>query len=114
VAYLSSESRYRQSSTYLSDSGRLVLLERQPWRFEDREDNLFHVSSVADAWWTIAEQYYGHISDRACGLWWVVFDYQTPALVDPTLKIRPNTLIVLPSPGVVVGEVQGAQALLYQ
>jgi len=114
VPYLSSESRLRSTSTYLDASGRLTLLERQPFRYEDREENIFHVSAVTDAWWTIAEQYYGHISDRACGLWWVVFDYQTPAIVDPTLRIRPNSLIVLPSPAVVVGEILGAAPLLFQ
>ena len=108
------ESRHRHTTAYLHTDGRLTLLERLPFRYRDRDDNIWHVSAVTDSWWTLAERYYNHISDRAAGLWWVAFDYQTPALVDPTLRIRPNTMIVLPAASVVLGEILGASPTLYQ
>jgi hypothetical protein len=105
MGLITTESRYANLDTLTDASGNLVLEDRVPRRFEARDDNLFHVSADGDTWDSLADRYYSHISERACGLFWVVMDYQDPPVVDPTLTIRPNTVIAIPSPQMVVTEI---------
>jgi hypothetical protein len=114
MGYITSESRYSFSEQHEDTSGKIVLSARNPYRFEERSDNIFHLAGSGDTWYTLAERYYGHISDRAGGLWWVICDYQVPPVVDPTLAIRPGIEIVLPPPVVVASEILAAQKDLFQ
>lgn len=106
-------SRYFNLDTRLDTADRLVLLKRTPFRFEDREDNIHHEAGTGERWWHIAERYYTKVAARACGLWWVVADYQPTPIVDPTLKIRPGTIIICPAPVVVQSEILGIDPEVY-
>ena len=92
------ESRYQHTETWSDSDGRLLTTDRNPVRFRERDDNIIHVAAEGDSWFSLAQLYYDDISDRACGLFWVIMDYQPTPVIDPTLAIRPRTQVVVPSP----------------
>lgn len=105
MANLVSQSRYQLADQIPDPSGRLLLQEREPFRFRRRDDNIFVEVGEGMTLQDVAEALYWYISDRACGLWWVLVDYQDPPIVDPTLLLRPGSVIVAPSNLVVVTEI---------
>lgn len=98
-------SRYKFAGVLQDSNGRLFLAEREPFRFQPRPDNISHVVIDGQRWWHLAQLYYGDISDNAGPLYWIICDYQVPPVIDPTLKIAGNTLVVVPSPDVVLSEI---------
>ncbi len=94
---VSLESWYTKSDQITDPSGRLMLSEHEPFRFRERVDNLFIIVGEGATWADLAEKYYDHISDRACGLYRALLDYQVPPVVDPTLSIRPGAVVIIPS-----------------
>lgn len=107
-------SRYQFADALTDSAGRLFLAEREPFRFEDRADNISHVVQEGQRWWHIAQLFYGDISDNAGPLYWIICDYQVPPVLDPTLKIPGNTPIVLPSPNVVLTEILSFKVEVFQ
>jgi nucleoid-associated protein YgaU len=101
----SNESRYSVAAQFTAADGRLVMADRTPFRFSDREDNIIHQVTIGDTWWGLAERYYNDISERACGLWWVICDYQPQPIVDPTRTVTPGSELVIPSPVTVQNEI---------
>jgi hypothetical protein len=102
---LSIESRYYAVDTYVAWTGDILLGEYEPFRYVERVDNIVHEAVVGDSWFNLAQRYYWMISNRACGLYWVVCDFQPTPVVDPTLAIAPGTTIYLPSPATVRSEI---------
>jgi hypothetical protein len=88
---------YFFSDQITDPSGRLMLTEHEPFRYRERRDNLFITVGEGASWDGIAEAYYGHISDRACGLYRALLDYQVPPIVDPTIPPRPGSVVIVPS-----------------
>lgn len=89
-------SRYAYCLQMEDDDGIKHLDEREPFRYRDEPDNRFYRSKEGDTWWGLAHVFFDGI-ERECGLWWVLCDYQPNPVIDPTLVIEPNTLIVVPS-----------------
>ena len=114
MALITTESRYVNQEAITDPDGFLVLPEREPFRFRAADDNVYHRVGEGELLQDIAEKYYEHISDRACGLYWVLMDYQDPPIVDPTLALRPNSVIIVPGPLVVLSEILGAERTVYQ
>lgn len=110
MAYVTRESRYVNIDPITDPDGLLVTPERVPFRFEDRDDNWTYTVKQGDTWRDIAEEKYSAaFPDRACGLFWVLLDYQVPPVVDPTIEPRPNSVVVGPSAVVVDNEILGAR-----
>lgn len=107
-------SRYKFSDTAIDSEGRLFLLDREPFRFRERPDNISHVSQEGQRWWHIAQRYYAEISDNAGPLYWIICDYQVPPVLDPTLTIPGNTLVIVPSPELVLSEILNFKLEVYQ
>ena len=97
------ESWYARSDQITDPSGRLLLAEHVPFRFRERDDNLFLIVGEGATWAELAEAHYEHISTRACGLYRALLDYQVPPVVDPTLSIRPGSIVIIPSASAVTG-----------
>jgi len=108
------ESRYAVTTLETLEDGTVELGEREPYHFRQRDDNLIHVAGHGDTWDALAEIYYSSISDRACGLWWVIAEYQPTPIVDPTIPIAPGRSVVIPAPIVVVTEILRSDRKLYQ
>lgn len=91
------ESWYARSDQISDPSGRLLLTEHEPFRFRERDDNLFITVGEGATWADLGEAYFEHISGRACGLYRALLDYQVPPVVDPTISIRPGSVVIIPS-----------------
>jgi len=100
-------------ATIANADGTTLLDEYTPFRYRDREDNISHLCGEGDTWPNLAERYYSHISERACGLWWIAVDFQPDPVVDPTLRIAPGRVVYLPSAMTVMTEILGAMQETY-
>ena len=86
--------------------GHLILTKAEPFRFVDLIDNEFHEVGRGDSLQTLAARKYRRIDpDRACGLWWIIADFQQPPIHDPTIQLSEGSTIVLPSVRTVIENV---------
>lgn len=83
---------------------KLWLSPRIPFPYKDRTDNRTVIARRGDTLFTLAGRYFQPLS-RACGLWWVIGDYQPQPIHDPTLQLAPGRAIVVPSLRTVLEEV---------
>ena len=93
-------SRFAHSISRHDDNGNFYLGGRAPFRQQNYPDNRYHIAKEGDTWFTLAGFYF-RAFPRACGLFWVLCDYQNPPVLDPTLKIEPGITLVIPSERVV-------------
>lgn len=101
-----SGSRYTFCQGVRDDAGRLLLTDREPYRFHAHADNRFHLVVQGDTLWDLAGRYFEPLP-RACGLWWVIADYQADPIVDPTVRLEPGRRLVIPSVRVVTDVILG-------
>ncbi|MCK4783160.1 MAG: hypothetical protein KAV87_05365 [Desulfobacteraceae bacterium] len=88
--------RYRYCVQTENEDGILRLDERESFRYKNEPDNRNHRSRSGDFWWGLAHMYFQGIP-RPCGLWWLLCEFQPVPVIDPTIVIPENTLIVVPS-----------------
>ena len=93
-------SRFTFSAAVLDGNERLFLTEREPFRFQSLPDNRQHVVKQGETLFTLAGRYFAPLP-RACGLWWVVADFQPAPIHDPTLELENGQLLFIPSVRVV-------------
>lgn len=89
-------SRYLISTASRDDAGRMVLSDREPYRFANFPDNRTHTVVAGDTLFHVAGRYFAPLS-RACGFWWVIADFQPDPIVDPTLELDVGRVLVIPS-----------------
>lgn len=93
----------RENSRYLFTwgikdpvTGKIGLSEREPFLYRDLYDNRHHSVVQGDTLFNIAERAFPSFS-RACGLYWVIADFQPTPITDATLELAEGTLLVIPS-----------------
>lgn len=89
-------SRHTFSTAYTDALGCLVLTDPVPFRYKSYSDNRFHTVTSGETLFTIAGKVFKGF-DRPNGLWWIIADFQPEPIHDPTLKIIPGTVLVIPS-----------------
>ena len=89
-------SRYLITTASRDDAGRLVLSDREPFRFQELPDTRTHVVALGDTLFQLAGRYYQKLP-RGCGLWWVIADFQPDPIVDPTLELELGRVLFVPS-----------------
>ena len=72
------------------------LTDRVPFRYRPLADTIVVTARDGQTLDHIAGQLYRAL-DRACGLWWVLADFQPEPIHDPTLVLAPGRLIHCPS-----------------
>lgn len=77
-------------------NGNLYLTERTPFAYRDLPDNIRCTVREGDTLWTVAARHFAGLR-RAAMLWWVIADFQSPPIVDPTLALVVGSTLVLPS-----------------
>jgi hypothetical protein len=97
-------SRYAFSAAVLDDAGRLLLTEREPFRFCSFPDNRQHVVQQGDTLFSLAGRYFAPLP-RPSGLWWVIADFQPEPIHDPTLALDLGRVVFIPSVRVITEEV---------
>lgn len=105
-------SRYRYCTEYQDDDGNYYLDEREPFRYQDVSDNRFHTVIDGDTWWGLAHLYFSGYT-RQCGLWWLLCEYQPTPVIDPTLRLEPGDVIVIPPMRMVRMEVFSSERRKY-
>lgn len=99
-------SRHRYTRGVRDREARLFLTARNPFRFVEREDTVEHTVAAGDTLFTLAGRYYNVIDpERACGLWWVIADFQPEPIHDPTCMLEEGRVLYIPSPIRVTNEV---------
>lgn len=89
-------SRYRYCTVYEDSEGCQFLDEREPFRYSDEPDNVYHTVREGDTWWGLAHRYFDGIP-RACGLWWLLCEFQPEPIIDPTIILATGSIVVVPS-----------------
>lgn len=99
-------SRHSFTTTYTDDVGARVLTRPEPFRFVQLGDNRQHVAARGDTLFTLAGQFFRVIDpDRACGLFWIIADFQPDPIHDPTLKLLEGRVLVIPSVRTVIEKI---------
>ena len=89
-------SRYRYCLVYTDDQGRRYLDEREPFRFREQADNSFYTVKDGDTLWGVAHIQFRGLT-RPAGLYWLLAEFQPDPIVDPTIKLQADTVLVIPS-----------------
>lgn len=97
-------SRFSFSAGVLDDAGRLLLTEREPFRFRSLPDNRQHIVQQGDTLFSLAGRYFAPLP-RPSGLWWVIADFQPEPIHDPTLALDLGRVLFIPSVRVITEEV---------
>lgn len=92
-------SRHSYTSGIADAAGRVRLSDRVPFRFVDLPDNRIHVVRDGETLWTIAARLFVGVAapTSPASLWWVIADFQPDPIFDPTLRLTPGALLVVPS-----------------
>lgn len=94
-------------STIVKDaSDRLKLSLRARLEYDQEDDDIVHEVAPGDTLWTLASQYFNGMP-YANTLWWAIADYQPEPILDPTVRLEPGTLVVIPSPTLVQDALSG-------
>lgn len=101
-------SRFTFTSALQDDAGRLVLAEREPFRFRALPDNRQHVVGDGETVFSIAGRFFDPLP-RPAGLWWVIADFQPDPIHDPTLALEPGRVLLIPSVRTVLEEIFSEQ-----
>lgn len=89
-------SRYSFAYATQDAEGDLVLYGDEPYRFREFADNREHVVRQGDTLYTLAGRYFAPLP-RACGLWWVIADFQPDPIHDPTVELDVGRVLIIPS-----------------
>jgi hypothetical protein len=98
-------SRYQFCGAFADPvTGKLVLTDREPFRFAPFPDNRQHLVSSSDSLTRLAARYFAPIPDAAL-LWWIIADFQPDPIFDPTLVLEVGRVLTIPSLQTVLTEV---------
>ncbi len=89
-------SRYGLCFGERDEKGRLYLTDRVPFRFQVLPDTRVHVVAEGETLFDLAGRYFEPLP-RACGLWWVIADFQPDPIHDPTLALEVGRKVHVPS-----------------
>ena len=80
---------------------RVILADREKFRFVDWNDNIVHVVTQGDTLHRLAAKYWGALSDppnfSPANLWWIIADFQPQPIHDPTIVLTPGCQLIIPS-----------------
>ncbi len=89
-------SRFTFSAAVLDADERLLLTDREPFRFRALPDNRQHIVREGDTLFSLAGRYFAPLP-RPAGLWWVIADFQPDPIHDPTLALDIGRALLVPS-----------------
>jgi hypothetical protein len=85
-------------------TGKLVLSDREPYRFAAFADNRMHNVVEGDSLPRLAARYFAPMAGAA-QLWWIIADFQPEPIFDPTLVLDVGRVLVIPSVQTVLSEI---------
>ena len=91
-------SRYRMADLILhSETGVQSLGPRAMIEYFEDQDAIPHVITAGDTLHNLAAKYFGGVPSPAT-LWWVIADFQPDPIIDPTVRLIPGQVIMIPGP----------------
>lgn len=93
-------SRYRFAVSFLDsrqEPDRTTFLgTRDPIGYSDHRDNTPYVVREGDTLEHLAARFFPGFTDSA-SLYWALAEYQPEPILDPTLRLRPGSVLLIPS-----------------
>jgi len=80
----------------LDASDKIQLTDREPFVFKNLPDNIEHTVLEGENLFNLASRYFDGV-ERAAQLWWVIADFQPDPIIDPTITIKPGSILIIPS-----------------
>jgi hypothetical protein len=77
-------------------TGKVGLSDREPFPFQDFDDNRYYTVGTGDTLFNIAERAFPSFA-RSSGLYWIIADFQQPPITDATLSLKAGTMLMIPS-----------------
>lgn len=91
-------SRHYFTSVVRDSKGRLKLTRRTPYRYRPLADTELREVRDSDTLYSLAgAKYEAFDPERACGLWWVIADFQPDPIHDPTVALQVGRILHIPS-----------------
>lgn len=81
---------------FVDSDGPFQLSEREPFLYREFSDNREHVVAQGETLHSLAAKFFSPIP-RAAGLWWIIADFQPDPIHDPTIRLEPASVLVIPS-----------------
>lgn len=97
-------SRYTFTTAYTDADGDRVLTDPELFGYHDYPDNRLHTVVEGDTLWSLAGRFFTGFETPE-ELFWVIADFQPKPIHDPTLKLAPGTILVIPSVRTILEEV---------
>lgn len=98
-------SRYQYCSSFADPvTGKLMLSDREPYRFAPFPDNVQHQVQGGDTLPRLAARYFAPLPDAA-QLWWIIADFQEDPIFDPTILLEVGRVLAIPSLQTVLTEI---------
>jgi len=98
-------SRYQYCASFTDPvTGKLLLTDREPFRYAPFADNRQHLVRQGDSLPKLAARYFSPIPDAAL-LWWIIADFQPDPIFDPTIVLEPGAALIIPSVRTVLTEI---------
>jgi nucleoid-associated protein YgaU len=95
-----STSRYRNTRLMLQSTvagERVVYYQsREAISYKSDSENQVYVVRAGDTLQTLALKFFSGFAD-ASNLWWVIAEFQPEPIFDPTLRLEPGSLLIIPS-----------------
>ena len=76
--------------------GRIGLSERERFLYRALDDNRDHLVSSGDTLFNLAERAFPSFP-RACGLFWLLADFQPVPILDATIALEVGSTLIIPS-----------------
>lgn len=83
-------------TTVLRYGDTLLMTDRERYIGRNLPDNRMHIVRDGDTLFHLAGEYFKPLP-RACGLWWIIADFQPTPIHDPTLRLETGRVLVIPS-----------------
>jgi nucleoid-associated protein YgaU len=99
-------SRYRYARVFTDDVPGSVTFDRsylgfrEPVSYRDDPDNVTHIVQAGDNLQTLAHRYFAGMPEAA-NMWSVLAEFQPTPILDPTKRLEPGSILMIPSPALI-------------
>lgn len=100
-------SRYRMADLIFdSDTNVQSLGPRALVEYYDDQDTIPHTVTAGDTLQNLAAKYFSGV-DNPATLWWVIADFQPEPILDPTVRLTPGQVLLIPGPAIAQDAILG-------
>jgi hypothetical protein len=90
-------SRYRRGLTFIDLDNYIYQPLIEGDDYDPRDDDINHIVVDGETLFSIAHLYYKNIPGGVHN-WWIIAEYQPVPVIDPTRKLQPRSIVIVPSP----------------